>query len=197
MESHGLLAWGEVVFVDVEAELERFLADYGPWLKGRIRRICPRDMGIVAEDLEQEVRVRLWKALQRERTLHNPTSYLHRVVSTVTIDAMRGVRMDRDRHERDDRDDDPGDELHSVESAAPSPEQKARRSEMLRRARQFVDELPVDRRRAVGLYLQGFKIQEIAELAHWTEPKARNLLYRGLSTLRQSMAEAGMSHEDL
>lgn len=185
--------------MDAEAELERFLAEYGPWLKGRIRRICPRDMGIVAEDLEQEVRVRLWKALQGERTLENPTSYLHRVVSTVTIDAMRAVRTDRERHARRDGDDDAaeGDEFLEMESDQPSPETKVQRSQMLEQAGRLIGDLPVERRRVVGLYLQGFKIQEIADLTSWTEPKARNLLYRGLSTLRESMAAAGMSHEDL
>ena len=187
---------------DVESELEQFLAEYGPWLKGRIQRICPRDMGIVAEELEQEVRVRLWKALQRERKLENPTSYLHRIISTVTIDAMRAVRTDRERHARIDKstgenDPQPTDELSRMESGEPSPEKSIQRAQMLQWAGRLINELAVDRRRAVGLYLQGFKIQEIADLAGWTEPKARNLLYRGLTTLRESLAAAGISHEDL
>ena len=187
---------------DAESLLGRFLDQYGPWLKSRVRRICPRDMGIVPEDLEQEIRVRLWKALKSERTLDNPTSYLHRVVSTVTIDAMRAVRTDRARHVRPQevgstQDSVPADDLGAIEASEPSPETSARRAQMLRFARQKLDDLPTDRRRAVGLYLQGFKIQEIADVSGWTEPKARNLLYRGLTTLREAMAAAGMSHEDL
>ena len=186
---------------DADSVLGRFLDQYGPWLKSQVRRICPRDMGIVPDDLEQEVRVRLWKALKSERTLENPTSYLHRVVSTVTIDAMRAVRTDRERHARPREDMSPDepvkDELGLKEASDPSPEASARRSQMLRFASQSLDDLPTERRRAVGLYLQGFKIQEIADVSGWTEPKARNLLYRGLTTLRESMAAAGMSHEDL
>jgi DNA-directed RNA polymerase specialized sigma24 family protein len=52
--------------------------------------------------------------------------------------------------------------------------------------------LPDDRRRAVGLYLEGFTSQEIAHLLAWSEPRARNLTYRGLKDLRQQLRAEGI-----
>jgi DNA-directed RNA polymerase specialized sigma24 family protein len=52
-----------------------------------------------------------------------------------------------------------------------------------------------NRRRAVGLYLEGMASQEIATLLGWSEPKARNLLYRGLSDLRAQLRAEGIEYE--
>ena len=43
--------------------------------------------------------------------------------------------------------------------------------------------------RVVRLYLQGFGTQEMARLTRWTEPRCRNLLYRGLADLKAGMME--------
>ena len=42
-------------------------------------------------------------------------------------------------------------------------------------------------RETARLYLQGYGSAEIARLTGWTEPRARNLLYRGLADLRGLM----------
>ncbi|MEM1181077.1 MAG: sigma-70 family RNA polymerase sigma factor [Acidobacteriota bacterium] len=180
--------------------LEALLEEYGAWLKQSVRRLCPRDMGISPEDVEQEVRVRLWKSIESGRNIEHPPSYLYSIASTVTIDAMRSVRSRRRHLASPEASDDNGDGEGPLErrpASEPSPESQTRRREMLAAARRLLDELPESRRRAVGLYLQGFKIQEIADLMGWTEPKARNLLYRGLSTLREHLAAEGLDHGDI
>ena len=186
---------------EAEQQLRRLLEEYGGWLRSAVRRLCPRDMGISPEDVEQEVRVRLWKALESGRKVEHPPSYLYKVASSVTIDAMRAVRSRRERLVRapsaGDDPEEPDEPLGRQPSPGPSPELEAQRRQMLDAARRVIGDLPEGRRRAVGLYLQGFKIQEIADLAGWTEPKARNLLYRGLATLRERLADAGLDHADI
>ncbi|MEO1369833.1 MAG: RNA polymerase sigma factor, partial [Acidobacteriota bacterium] len=180
--------------------LEALLDAYGPWLKRAIRRLCPRDMGISPDDVEQEVRVRLWKSLDGGRNIEHPPSYLHKIVSTVTIDAMRSVRSRRRHLVSPESGDDPGESdgvLERREAPGPSPERETQRRQMLDAAQRVLGELPAPRRRAVGLYLQGFKIQEIADVTGWTEPKARNLLYRGLATVRERLAAEGLDHGDI
>ncbi|MGH9199086.1 MAG: hypothetical protein ACRD1T_25575, partial [Acidimicrobiia bacterium] len=42
---------------------------------------------------------------------------------------------------------------------------------------------------------QRFTNQEIADLLGWSEPKARNLLYRGLKELRSRLRLLGIEYE--
>jgi DNA-directed RNA polymerase specialized sigma24 family protein len=55
-------------------------------------------------------------------------------------------------------------------------------------------QLPENRRRAVGLHLQGLTTAEIGALLGWSEPKARNLVHRGLKDLRQSLRASGIEY---
>jgi hypothetical protein len=55
-----------------------------------------------------------------------------------------------------------------------------------------VAQLPANRRLAVRLHLQGLTTAEIGELSGWSEPKARNLVYRGLKDLRQYLRALGI-----
>jgi RNA polymerase sigma-70 factor (ECF subfamily) len=60
---------------------------------------------------------------------------------------------------------------------------------------QAVDELIPARRSVVRMYLAGYGREEIADLLGWTEPKTRNLLYRGLADLRERLTEMGIGPE--
>jgi RNA polymerase sigma factor (sigma-70 family) len=53
-------------------------------------------------------------------------------------------------------------------------------------------ELPTSRRGPVRMYLDGYDKEEIAAVLGWTEPKTRNLLYRGLADLRELLALRGV-----
>jgi RNA polymerase sigma-70 factor (ECF subfamily) len=58
-----------------------------------------------------------------------------------------------------------------------------------------VDGLIPARRSVVKMYLAGYGREEIADLLGWTEPKTRNLLYRGLADLREALTEMGIGPE--
>jgi DNA-directed RNA polymerase specialized sigma24 family protein len=45
------------------------------------------------------------------------------------------------------------------------------------------------------LHIQGCNAGEIAKVLGWTEPKARNLLYRGLNDLRTALVKEGVELE--
>jgi RNA polymerase sigma-70 factor (ECF subfamily) len=53
------------------------------------------------------------------------------------------------------------------------------------------------RRSVVKMYLSGYAREEIADLLGWTEPKTRNLLYRGLADLRDELTRMGIGPEAL
>jgi RNA polymerase sigma-70 factor (ECF subfamily) len=184
MEDVSLSAPGDA---GVERRLERLLAEYGGRLRRTVARLCPG--GVDLDDVMQEISLRLWRALGRESEIAHPASYLQRVAATAVVDAVRRQRRRREAAPIDA----PGEDgvVREPVSPGPSPEGAAARSRLLAAAAGALGRLPDNRRLAVRLYLQGFSSVEVAEIAGWTEPKARNLLYRGLGTLRRELAAAG------
>jgi RNA polymerase sigma-70 factor (ECF subfamily) len=179
---------------DVDARLDELLSAYGAFLRNAVRRLCPTALGVTIEEIEQDARIRLWHALKRERNITDPASYLYRIAATAAIDAMRRVRARRE-HQLDDvpEDDRVGAPVVApLSTAARSPEQITAGRQIGQRIREALAQLAENRRRAVGLHLQGFTSTEIGRLLGWSEPKARNLTHRGLKDLRSLLRDEGL-----
>jgi RNA polymerase sigma-70 factor (ECF subfamily) len=180
-----------------DRRLEQLLERYSSLLRALILRHCPRDLGIQVGDIEQEARVRLWHALQREKELSDPPSYIYRIAVTATIDAVRRVIARRE----DQLPVHPGEEEKFIDtpslvaSPAQSPEAVAERRQLMAAIAGAVNSLAENRQIAVRLYLQGLTLPEIAELVGWSEPKIRNLVYRGLEDLRQILRREGIDYQ--
>ncbi|MEP7337892.1 MAG: RNA polymerase sigma factor [Acidobacteriota bacterium] len=181
--------------LEVEEQLQGIIAEHGRYLRHVITRHCPTDSGIQISDIEQDAHLRIWRALQGEREIRDLASYLHKIAATATIDAIRRVKARREEQLLMAEDED---ELYAQPlptNPADSPENHARRQETNRKIATALSRLPEDRRRAVGLDLQGYTTQEIADLLGWTEPKARNLVYRGRQNLREQLRAEGIDCE--
>lgn len=181
-----------------EARFRALLEDYGRVLRAAIVRVCPRQLGLQFDDIEQDARIRLWRALEREREIEDPASYLYRIAATATLDAIRRVRARRE--EPLETEPPGGEERGSPPRPGPaskerSPEQVAAERQTVRRIETCLATLPESRRRALGLYLQGFTTTEIGELLGWSEAKARNLAYRALKELRERLRSEGIGHD--
>jgi RNA polymerase sigma factor (sigma-70 family) len=174
---------------NAEQRLTRVLDEYGRALRDAVARVCRGPLGLQRDEIEQDARIRLWRALRRETNIVDLRRYLHRIVATVAIDAMRHVRSRREVPLDSPEDDEPRGAPMPMSGGA-SPERIAAAREEARIARQVLTGLPDDRRRAVMLHLRGFSTEEIAGLLGWTEPKARNLVYRGVAELRAKLRPA-------
>lgn len=174
-----------------ERRLAAILESYGRALKDAVARVCRGPLGLQRDEIEQEARIRLWRALARDTAIADIRPYLHRIVATAAIDAMRQVRSRRevplDPAPDPDRDRDRPAPRHEPEAGGASPERIAAGRELVEVVQGVLARLPTNRRRAVSLHLQGFTSEEIAQLMAWTEPKARNLVYRGLADLRERL----------
>ena len=63
---------------DVDARLEQVLSDFGSRLGALMRSYRLDRHGIDPDDVEQEVRIRLWKAISRDRSGAFHASYVQR-----------------------------------------------------------------------------------------------------------------------
>ena len=184
--------------LEIEARFNAILEEYGKFLRRTVVRLCPKDLGLDFNDIEQEARLRLWRALQSEREITDLASYLYKIAATATIDALRRAKAKREQQFEATH----GEEPEAGDLPAPlvshpghSPERRAEQQELMRKIAAALARLAENRRRAVGLYLEGMTTQEIGDLLGWSEAKARNLVYRGLKELRDHLRAEGIEYE--
>lgn len=170
---------------------------YGDFLHNTIARLCPKDLGLQFNDIEQEARLRLWRALESEREITSVGSYTYRIAVSVTINAIHRIKSRREEQlESAEESDETGARLHLVRAdASESPEALLERKELVEKIEAALARLAENRQLAVGLYLKGMTTEEIGELLGWSEPKARNLAYRGLKDLRDELRAEGIEYD--
>lgn len=180
---------------------ESLLAKYAGFLRSVIAGACPPALGIQTSDIEQDARLRLWRALHRERQFAEPAAYIYRIAVTSTLDAVRRVVARREEQLAEPEHDfgEPGREAPRFEAMSTdpmhAPDAIAERRQVMVHLFDALAALAENRRRAVELHLQGLSLAEIAALLGWTESKARNLVYRGLADLRAELRERGIDYD--
>ena len=174
---------------------EAVVEEYRAFLRDAVARLCPRDMGLQFDDIVQEASLKLLSALRDEMEVRDLASYAYRIAATTTIDAIRRARARREEQLRlEGEEDDEGRGPHAIPAASDrSPEREAERRELVAKVEAALSRLAENRLRAVRLYLEGMTTAEIANLLGWTEPKARNLVYRGLADLREQLTGLGVT----
>ncbi len=172
--------------------------EFGYFLRNTIASLCPKNLGIQIDDIEQEARIRLWKALEKDVEIHDHASYIYRIAFTTTIDAIRRVKARKE--EQLSTSENPIEESNEtavrelIADRSPSPDQTMETKEILGQVDKILDVMDANRKSAIKLYLQGMTSFEIAAVQGWTEPKARNLLYRGLKDLRTGLKASGIDY---
>ena len=170
-------------------DFDRLWKALAPHVRAAVSRHRSRDVALAADDLTQEVRIRVWQVFSRDRKSRFKTSYYYKVVNSAIIDSLRSYRgtlAHSVRAESDGEEDEPalieriGGKEQGPDSVLDEQQQKARLLEAIR-------QLPAGRRRAVTLFLQGFTVPEIAELLGCDKHRAHNLAYRGVRALKELM----------
>jgi RNA polymerase sigma-70 factor (ECF subfamily) len=161
--------------VPFEAEFQALLARWGRFVRQTLRNLDSQLSEADLEEVEQEIRLRLWQTLSRERNWDKPASFIRSVVVSVAIDAARKRQVrgaDREHV---------GMEAWDAQHHGPvGHEERAQLNALMK---SLLAQDP-ETAQALGLYLQGFTTIEIGEALRWTEAKARNVVYRSLEALR-------------
>lgn len=157
--------------------------EVGPWTQLRavlvraVGKHCPPELASVREDL---VQVALLKLAERPQLGEgNPApeaSYAWKVAFTVVVDELRKRRRGQ----------------AYAREVASQPKGQASSPEVGLAIGDCLEGLLDERRVAVTLYLQGFRMLETATATGWTEKRVENLLYRGLKDLRLCLEEKGV-----
>lgn len=143
--------------------------------------------GIEVDDVVQEVRIRLWKALERDPNADFPASYIQKVVATTVVDSIRRAQV----RAAEPMPDTEGGEAEFPDRA-PEPDHAAVDAQQVAHVAACIAQLNPRRRRPLQLYLQGFQLQEIADLSGLTLDAARKLVYRGLDEVKERLRALGM-----
>jgi RNA polymerase sigma factor (sigma-70 family) len=163
-----------------EAEFRALIERYAGLMRKTLRQIDARMPEADLEELEQDVRLKIWQALSVEGNFDKPAAFIRKVIINVSIDAARKrlVRGSDFEHV----------EISALElgedSGAHAMEMRAELSGLCKSLQ--ADNLEASQ--ALGLYLQGFTTEEIGALLGFSEAKARNIVYRFLDQVRAKYA---------
>ena len=135
------------------------------------------------EDLDHEVKLKMWKNASNGKKVDNLRSYLWRVVYTTALDIL-GERVPHLSLERTVL---TGEAEGRLPEAFISEERASQQREYSQMVEKAVSMLPDRRKTVLRLHLTGMDIKQIAVSLSWRENQVRHLLYRGLQDIRETM----------
>jgi RNA polymerase sigma-70 factor, ECF subfamily len=149
----------------------------------------------LAEDLVQEVYIRVLKAYDRFEGKSSEKTWLFSIAKNVAIDHFRKQKGWKQRLlESFDM------SARQVRDDQPLPEEMALQSEEIQMMYKCLDQCTVDQRMVIIMrYIHELTISETAEALSWTESKVKTTQHRALKTLKKLMEETiekeGMTSE--
>jgi RNA polymerase sigma-70 factor (ECF subfamily) len=145
----------------------------------------------IAEELAQEVFMRVYRSRQSYRAEAKFTTWLYRIATNLAVNHARDTK-----HERSARTvylDAPDEETGTTPDVAddePTAEQSLLRAERMRAIRMHVMALPERQRMAVLMHkYQGMDYREIGEVLKQSESATKSLLFRAYQTLRDTLKD--------
>jgi RNA polymerase sigma-70 factor, ECF subfamily len=139
----------------------------------------------LAEDLVQEVYIRVLKAYDRFEGKSSEKTWLFSIAKNVAIDHFRKHKGWKQRLlESFDM------SARQVRDDQPLPEEMALQSEEIQMMYKCLDQCTVDQRMVIIMrYIHELTISETAEALSWTESKVKTTQHRALKTLKKLMEE--------
>jgi RNA polymerase sigma-70 factor (ECF subfamily) len=144
-----------------------------------------------AEDLAQEVFLRVYRSRENYEASAKFTTWLYRIATNLAVNYARDTRHQRPENavSLDEPDEDTGQTLELPDDA-PSAEENIMRRERLAAIRQRVQGLPERQRIAVVMHkYQQMDYRQISEVLKLSESATKSLLFRAYQTLREQLKE--------
>ena len=174
----------------VELEFDKIHADFRP----KVQRYLTRLVGEPeAEDLTQEVFVKISRALGTFRGESKLSTWIYRIATNAALDKLRDPSFKRIAQEGLIEDADSGemkieDKVVMSGALAPSLEQQICRTERYECYRDFIQDLPANYRTVVALSeLEDLAANEIAEILGLSVDVVKIRLHRGRARLLKAL----------
>lgn len=145
----------------------------------------------VAEELAQEVFLRVYRSRESYRAEAKFTTWLYRIATNLAVNHARDTRQERSAQTLylDAPDEETG-ATPDVADDEPSVEQRLVRDERMSAIRTHVMALPERQRMAVLMHkYQGMDYREIGEVLKLSESATKSLLFRAYQTLRDKLKD--------
>jgi len=144
-----------------------------------------------AEDLAQEVFLRVYRSRETYQASAKFTTWLYRIATNLAVNHARDTRHERPEVQVsiDEPDDETG-TTFEVPDASLNAEQAMVRRERMMAIRKRVEALPEQQRLAVIMHkYQQMDYKQIAEVLKKSESATKSLLFRAYETLREQLKE--------
>jgi RNA polymerase sigma-70 factor, ECF subfamily len=145
----------------------------------------------IAEDLAQEVFLRVYRSRESYEASAKFTTWLYRIATNLAVNHARDTRHERPENtvSLDEPDEDSGRTL-DLPDRTPSAEETLVQRERLAAIRQRVQDLPERQRIAVVMHkYQQMDYRQIADVLKLSESATKSLLFRAYETLREQLKE--------
>jgi RNA polymerase sigma-70 factor, ECF subfamily len=144
-----------------------------------------------AEDLAQEVFLRVYRSRENYEPSAKFTTWLYRIATNLAVNHARDTRHERPENQvsLDEPDTDTGLTVDVADDSLTA-EQRILRQERMQAIRQKVQALPERQRMAVIMHkYQQMDYRQIAEVLKLSESATKSLLFRAYETLRNQLRE--------
>ncbi|MGE0405975.1 MAG: RNA polymerase sigma factor [Candidatus Korobacteraceae bacterium] len=145
----------------------------------------------VAEELTQEVFLRVYRSRHTYNAEAKFTTWLYRIASNLAVNHARDTKHERGEASvsLNEPDEETGMTLDLADQR-PTIEQEMLQRERMQAIRKHVEALPERQRLAVIMHkYQGLDYRQIADMLKLSESATKSLLFRAYETLRQRLAE--------
>jgi len=145
----------------------------------------------VAEELVQEVFLRVYRSRQTYNAEAKFSTWLYRIATNLAVNHARDTKYERPELtvNLDEPDEETGSTIDLADSSITA-EQAILRRERLAAIRQHVQNLPERQRMAVLMHkYQGMDYRQIGEVLKLSESATKSLLFRAYETLREKLKD--------
>ncbi len=177
----------------INPAIENTIEAFAPLIRKVIKRASPKISLHDLEDIEQEVKINIWKQLSKSETeIINLNSYIWRVTYNATCNILgkrykeKWITFDEAQMEQVIVNEEYDNKTNIL------PDQEYERGKLMDILEESIDTMIDSRRQVLKLYIIGMSKKEIAKFLGWSVDKVRNLLYRGIKDLKIILEKRGV-----